>query len=511
MSQIIIQEMSFGYKSYYTPIFENVTKTIDTDWKLALIGRNGRGKTTLLKLIHGTLPPDKGSIYKKVNTEFFPYENQCHYGKTMEVLKENIGGLRTMEEQLEDPIILQQYIDAEGFEMESRIKRELSKMSLPEELLEQDFESLSGGEKTKILLIALFLRKNTFVLLDEPTNHLDTEGKERIALYLKGKKGFLIVSHDRDFIDQVCDHIISINKANIEIEKGNYTTWKKNKDLTEEFELRTRQRLEREIISLEKRATTSRNWAGMAEKEKNPFASHNRGNTSRAAKFMRQAKNSESKIINNIEEKKNLLLNFETAKELPLYQDKSDENCLLQIRNLSFGYNGKVLMQNLSLKVYTGDIIWIKGNNGAGKSTMLRLIGGEIINPAIKYAQDLMISWAYQEPLWTKGLIKECLEYSVNDYDMERFRTLCNIFDLQENYENKPLETYSSGELKKIDIARALSCKHQLLLMDEPLNYMDVYFREQLEKAILLYQPTLIFTGHDSRFGNNIRTSILEL
>lgn len=511
MSQIILENMSFSYKSYYTPIFSKVSNILDTDWKLALIGRNGRGKTTLLKLIHGTLIPDHGNIYKDVVTEFFPYEYNTNYSKTMDVMKEIIGNLKAMEDNLDDILILQQYIEADGFEMESRIKKELHKMMLPDAILDQEFESLSGGERTKLLLIALFLRKNRFILLDEPTNHLDIDGRDRIANYLKHKKGFIVVSHDRDFLDTICDHVISINKTDINIEKGNYTTWKQNKDLKEEYEFRTRNKLEHEVISLEKRAFSARTWANIAEKEKNPYATHNRGNTSRSAKFMHQAKKSESKVISNIEEKKTLLLNYETAKELILHQDNLDTDLLLHIKNLEYSYNHMPLLQDITLKIYTGDIIWIQGKNGSGKSTLLKLINKTLLSNAIAYAEGLVISTAWQEPLWNQGFLHDILEKPCESFDVDRFYSLCNIFDIPENFRNKPLETYSNGELKKLDIARALSCNNQLLLLDEPLNYMDVYFREQLEMAILLYKPTLVFVEHDKRFGENIASKRIEL
>lgn len=244
--------MSYSYKKYYEPIFNQVTVNIDTDWKLGLVGRNGRGKTTLLKLLHGQLQPDHGSIRKSVNTELFPYDNIYTYKSTMDTIKENIGGLRSMEDHLDNLDILQKYIDMDGYVMESRIKKEMHRMNLPEELLDRNFEILSGGEKTKILMIALFLRTNTFILMDEPTNHLDMGGKKEIAKYLSKKKGFIVVSHDREFLNMIIDHVISINKADIQIEKGNYATWRKNMGMKEEFEFRTSDRLKQEITKLEK-------------------------------------------------------------------------------------------------------------------------------------------------------------------------------------------------------------------------------------------------------------------
>ncbi|WP_246240316.1 ATP-binding cassette domain-containing protein [Anaerocolumna sedimenticola] len=345
MSKIIINEMSYHYTNYYNPIFNNVNLVLDTGWRLGLIGRNGRGKTTFLKLLLGELKPDKGIIMNKLDMVYFPFINMTTYRKTIDVIKENIGFLKSMEDKMETILadnmesrleeyqsILENYLQIDGFEMESRIKRELNMMHLSEELLERDFDSLSGGEKTKMLIISLFLRKKTYILLDEPTNHLDMDGKRTLSEYLKHKTGFLIVSHDRQFLDIVTDHIMAINKADIALEKGNYSTWKDNRDKTEIFELRTKVRLEKEITSLEKRSVQNRNWAAAAEKEKNPYATHNRGNGSRAAKFMRQAKASELAIEKNIQNKKELLKNYEVVQDLILEQQNSEIITLVSVK-----------------------------------------------------------------------------------------------------------------------------------------------------------------------------------
>lgn len=511
MSQIIFNQMSYSYKKYYKPIFENVNLTLNTDWKLGLIGRNGRGKTTLLKLIHGELTPDAGKIFKDIHTEMFPYENKSTYPYTLDVIKENIGGLRTMEDNLEDLEVLQRYLDLGGFEIESQIKKEMYRMHLPEDLLYQEYALLSGGEKMKVLMIALFLRKHSFILLDEPTNHLDIEGKQTVAQYLSKKKGFIVISHDREFLDQIIDHVVSINKVGISVEKGNYSSWKKNKDLRDEYELRTMDKLEREISSLEKSSLTARNWAAVAQGQKYAFASHSRANGGMA--YMRQAKHSEERIRNHIEEKKSLLLNYEKVKTLELHQNQIEDDYLLQAEHLTFGHSDKTIIKDFSLKIYPGDAIWIRGKNGSGKSTLLYLLSQKIPNTSVEYSEGLILSEAYQEPLWDDGFITDLFtrETEQDKESFEKFKSLCQIFDLPQGYLDRPLETYSSGEKKKIDIARALSINSHLLFLDEPLNYMDIYFREQLEKAILKYKPTLIFVEHDIRFGNNISNVIIEL
>ena len=198
MAQIEIKDMTFYYDDFYHPVFEHLNVNLDTDWKMALVGRNGRGKSTLLKLLEESLTPTFGKIKKKGTVSYFPYLYDASFTKAMDVVKECIGGLRTLELKLQkyeelfgnsqeaDSAayyeVLNQYLELDGYAMDSYICRELSQMGLPEELLEQEFATLSGGEQTCMLIIALFLRKDTFVLLDEPTNHLDVGKKEHLKV-----------------------------------------------------------------------------------------------------------------------------------------------------------------------------------------------------------------------------------------------------------------------------------------------------------------------------------------
>ena len=189
MSMINVEELTFAYPSSYEPIFEHVSFCIDTDWKLGFIGRNGRGKTTFLNLLLGKYEY-AGKISTSVKFDYFPYPVSEPKRMTREVLEEIC------------PL-------AEEWE----IFRELSRLAVKEDVLYRPFETLSKGEQTKALLSALFLKEGNFLLIDEPTNHLDMEARNRVSDYLKQKKGFLLVSHDRQFLDGCIDHVLSLNRT----------------------------------------------------------------------------------------------------------------------------------------------------------------------------------------------------------------------------------------------------------------------------------------------------------
>ncbi|MBE6024425.1 MAG: ABC-F family ATP-binding cassette domain-containing protein [Cellulosilyticum sp.] len=525
MEKIILNKVSYHYEDFYNPVYENIDLVIKTDWKLGLIGRNGRGKTTLLRLLKGELEPTSGKMNVPVEVEYFPYKNECGYTITRDIIKENVAQLKSMEDTMDAIIsandesrfdeyshLQEQYLELDGYEMESMILKEMDDIGLDSELLDREFESLSGGEKTRIMLLTLFLRKKTFVLMDEPTNHLDDEGKEAVIAYLQKKKGFIVVSHDRAFLDQVIDHVLSINKKDITIEKGNYSSWKHNKDKREAYELRTKERLEEEIAQMERSAKTNRFWGELGNAQRYQFAGNGRANG--VETYMRQAKRSETRVQEHIDQKKQLLQNYEEVKALVMEQkDDIEEKCLIKIKELTFKYpdGTKQVIKGFNFEVHAGERIWVKGKNGAGKSTFLKLLSGRIQNEAIEYADGLQIAMVSQEPEWKKGYIKEAFEDRGLEVIYQRFLELCDYFELPDDFLKRPLETYSSGELKKINIAKALAEENHIILFDEPLNYMDTYFSEQLERAILEYQPTIIFVEHDAYFGKTIATKTIQL
>ena len=277
MSLINVSNLSFGYDGCIDNLFEDVSFQIDTDWKLGLIGRNGKGKTTFLRLLLGEYPY-KGSISKNVDFDYFPFEVKEKEKMAIEIVNE-------IAPQVED----------------WEIMKELNLLNTDTEILYRNFNILSGGEQVKILLVSLFLKGNNFLLIDEPTNHLDSETRENLVKYLNKKKGFILVSHDRNFLDKVVDHIISINNTNIDIQKGNYSSWQENKQRQDNFEFMQNEKLQKDINRLEVAAKNTSNWSDKVEKSK--FNTNNSGSSidrgyvgHQAAKMMKRSKVLEQRI-----------------------------------------------------------------------------------------------------------------------------------------------------------------------------------------------------------------------
>lgn len=235
MSLISIKNLTFAYDGSYDNVFENVNIQLDTAWRLGLTGRNGRGKTTLLKLLRGEYGY-KGTISASVDFAYFPYDAADKTALAGEIMAA---------------------LCPEAQEWE-RV-RELSRLDVDEDILYRPFNLLSGGEQTKLLLAALFIGENRFLLIDEPTNHLDAHGREVVAKYLHGKSGFILVSHDRSFLDGCIDHIMSINRTGIEVKRGNFSSWIADKERRDTLEAAQNERLKKEVVRLSQAAARTSN------------------------------------------------------------------------------------------------------------------------------------------------------------------------------------------------------------------------------------------------------------
>ncbi len=523
MPAIILHSMSFHYDSQLTPIFEDLSIAIDTSWKTGIRGANGSGKTTLLNLIRKRIEPTRGKVIFSGETFYFPYDPKDMGQKTLQVIKESVAPFLRWEREMEELLstgdekslaqygeILTEYEKMDGYKIDNKIEKEFAQMGMEPDLLQRNFNSLSGGEQTRALIISLFLKEGAFPLIDEPTNHLDMEGRALLGEYLARKEGFILVSHDRFFLDLCVDHILSLNKRDVRIHQGNYSQWKENMEREEQFERRQNEKLKREIQALERAARKRRVWADRKEREKigggdKGFIGH------RAAKLMRRALSIEQRKDRGIEEKKRLLKNIEKERRLKMYTSSKSPEVILFMDGVTIEIENRPIVKDFSLTLTRGERIVLIGRNGSGKTTLLRAISGEIkiAKGSIYIPKYLTVARSYQEPLWNAGYLR----YHIREEGIAEteFRNMMALFGVSGEIFERPLETFSEGERKKVDLCRSFLGTPHLFLWDEPLNYLDVVTREQIERLILEFQPTMLFVEHDRHSIERIATDVVQL
>ena len=494
MARIQISHLTFAYEGSPDLIFDDASFQIDSDWKLGFIGRNGRGKTTLLRILTGELP-DHGAVSAPMQFDYFPFKVQ---------------------DDQKTPLELAADMDSEG--QIWRFLKEIACLEVEDEILNRPFVTLSGGEQAKVLLAALFSRENHFLLIDEPTNHLDMQGRQVVSRYLNGKKGFILVSHDRAFLDGCVDHVLSINRANIEVQKGNFSTWEENKRRQDEFEINQNAKLKKEISSLQASARQANVWADKVEGKKFGLTpdSHERMKNARSymgeksRRMQQRRKNLENRMEKEIEEKESLMKNLELNDDLKIFPLIHPAGRLIQCRDVSLSYGARTVISHLNFTLENGDILALTGKNGCGKSSVIKAITGEIQSSAgeIRLASGLILSVVPQQAHLQGSLRDYIQEYQI---DETLFKTILRKLNFSREQFEKPMEAYSAGQMKKVSIARSLCQRAHVYLWDEPLNYIDVLSRMQLERLIAAFRPAMILVEHDQAFLEHLHADILNL
>ena len=488
MSQITVSNLTFQYDGSYDNIFENVSFQIDTDWRLGLVGRNGRGKTTFLNLLRGEYEFG-GRISTDTEFFYFPFTVQNVSAPAIEAVLETIP-------------------DAQ----EWQLLREAAKLDIGDDVLYRPFNTLSNGERTKLLLAAMFLKGNSFPLIDEPTNHLDEAGRELLGHYLSKKSGFILVSHDRRFLDVCTDYTLAVNRENIELIRGSFSTWFDEKARRDESERAENLRLKTESARLTEAARRTAGWSNKIERSKIGEHAGDRGFIGhKSAKMMKRAKNIEARQLEAAEEKSKLMKNIEEAEDLKLYPLSYHSARIAQLRDVTIKYAGVPAAADVSFEIMRGDRIVLRGKNGSGKSSILKLLLGQHLeyDGGFTVALGLKISYVPQDTSELSGAITDFEEQ--HGLDPALFRAILRKLDFSRVQFEKDLSDYSGGQKKKVLIAKSLCESAHLYIWDEPLNFIDVFSRMQIETLLMRFEPTIIFVEHDAAFADNIATKIVHL
>lgn len=497
MSQIQVSGLLFCYEGSADAVFDDISFSVDTDWRLGLIGRNGRGKTTLLRLLMGELPYT-GSITAHTEFAYFPCKVPHTDADTLDVL-------HTVAPSAEDWELL----------------REASLLDVDAEVLYRPFSTLSGGERTKLLLAAMFLGTHRFLLIDEPTDHLDAAARERVGAYLRRQKGFILVSHDRDLLDACVDHVLVLGRTGVTVQTGNFSAWQENKRRQDQFAESENEKHRREIRKLRQAAKRTAEWAEQSERSKigfDPVKEHDRCISTRSfigaktKKMQSRVANTEKRIAREIEAKEGLLQDIEESAELCLSPEKYPQRVLVHASDLTLYYGDRAVCSGIRLDIENGMRIAVTGRNGCGKSTLLRLICGEDIRytGTLEIGSGLRISYVSQDTSMLRGTLQDYADEA--GIDMPLFLAILRKMGFTREQFRARLEAGSEGQKKKILLARSLCEQAHLYVWDEPLNYVDVISRMQIEELLKASGAAVLFVEHDAAFRRAVadRTLVLD-
>lgn len=494
MALIRLNEVCFAYEGSYDDVFSKLSCQLDTGWRLGLIGRNGRGKTTLLRLLAGQLTVTGGTLDLPRAAALFPFPVA--------------EGARTTRQAL-----CECAPDAPSW----RLLEELNRLGVGDDALDRPYDTLSRGEQTKAQLAVLFAREDTYPLIDEPTSHLDLQARALVAEYLSRQNGFLLVSHDRAFLNRCIDHTLSLNRTTVSVQRGDFDTWEREMDAKNQRELSRNEQLSKDVARLAQSARRQAEWSRNGEKAKyhaqpGETAVVDRGYIgARAAALMKRAQHTQARIAQEMAEKKTLRKDVEQVAELKLTPLPPANRRLVSVANGCVRYGGHVVCEGIHFCVERGERIALTGRNGAGKSSVLRTLCGlsDALTGDIVIAGGLTVSYVPQSAQHLRGSLRTFIAETAADETL--FKAILRNMDFGRQQFDKAIEQYSEGQIKKLLLARSLCKPAHLYVWDEPMNYLDIFSRIQLETLIVNAQPTMILVEHDRAFLERVCTGTVDL
>ncbi|MBD5092835.1 MAG: ABC-F family ATP-binding cassette domain-containing protein [Subdoligranulum sp.] len=484
---------------------------LDAQDRVGVIGENGAGKTTLIKMITGELEPDSGTItlargatvgYLEQNSVLDP--TRTVYGEMENAFRPVLDAMAEMERVeremaarpgdaalLERHAALSATVDAaDGYHMDTQIKKILNGMAFPAKDYEKRVAVLSGGEHTRLCLAKLLLQKPDLLILDEPTNHLDFETMEWLEGYLKTYPGaILVISHDRYFLDTVCTRIFEIEANRLTAYKGNYSAYLPQKEAAVALQQKQHDADVEKAAKLED--YIARNLV--------------RASTTKMAQSRR--KQLEKMEITEAPRTAHTDLKFRFTFDVTPYNE------VLTAKNISVTLGGKKLIDKFDLQVKRGERLVIAGPNGAGKSTLLRVLDGRLRpqTGSVRLGTGAKPSVFEQQQLRRGGTVISAIWDQYPKFTELEVRSHLARLNFRGEDVFKPCTALSGGELARLRFAEILLEKPNLLFLDEPTNHLDIYTRESLGAALAQYEGTLLLVTHDRYLMNSLACPILHI
>ena len=499
-------------KSYGgTDILNGVSFQINADEKVGLVGRNGAGKTTVFRIITGEESADSGEIAKINNLKIGLLEQHVDFQESRTVHEAALKAFRHLQKieremrDLEERMThdhsaetLEKYSDLQteferqdGFTYRARAESVLTGIGFPAEMWEMKTEQLSGGQKNRLGMARLLLSDADVLLLDEPTNHLDTETVEWLENFLKTiEKAYVVISHDRYFLDETCSRIVEIENGQAYLYKGNYSAFTVERELRREQQLREYENQQAFINKTEQ--FIRKNLAGQKTK---------------------QAKSRRTML-----QKIDRLDAVRADKSSGNFNLKKIERAginVLDVEDLSIGYKTKTLAEDITFTLHRGECLGIIGANGTGKTTFLKTVLGQLPELGGKLLWGLKTDIGYYsqtlEDLNTNNTILEEIRLVDSLADSGKLRSFMARFLFIGDDVFKKVGTLSGGEKGRLSLAKLIYSNKNVLVLDEPTNHLDIPSREALESALAEYEGTIITISHDRFFLDKISTNILAL
>ena len=495
-------------------VIKNISFHIEEHEKVALIGNNGVGKTTLLKILTKDLEPDDGLVtyskdcqigYLKQNMDLV--SSRTVYDELLSVF-DHVIALEEKLHEMEDEIaktsslelinaydnLRRTYEDSKGYEYRSLVKGVLKGLGFDESIYDKPISILSGGQKNRVALGKLLLQEPTLLLLDEPTNHLDIEAIEWLEGFLRNYKGaVLIISHDRYFLDKIVTKVVHIEFGRSFIYNGNYSDYVLKSEKEYEVAMKHFEKQQKEIA-------------------------HQQAVISKLRQFNRE------KSIKRARSREKALEKIEVM-DMPMIDNKPMQltltprivsgNDVLLVDHLSKTFEDTPLFKNMCLSINKGDKVALVGPNGVGKTTFFRMLLGQMepTSGTFRLGSNVMIGYYDQEHSTldvTRTIIEE-IEYAFPELKTSEIRNVLAAFLFTGEDVFKPISTLSGGERGRVALAKIMLSKANFLILDEPTNHLDILSKEILESAIINYEGTVLYVSHDRYFINQTASKIIEM